>query len=85
MIHPDDTPKKLKKQLAKVESELNKCRTTVFEDGWQTMRHARKERKWDMLALEKMQLIQRIEDLEDEHDMETIDPETKVFNLRDEE
>ena len=51
----------LKKRLAKVEVQLNNCRTTVMQDGWQTQRHAKKSRKWDMLAIEKMELIKQIE------------------------
>ena len=54
---------KLQKQLAKVESELDKCRTSVIQDGWQTQRHAKKSRKWDFLAQEKIELIQKIESL----------------------
>jgi allantoicase len=57
---------KLKKRLAKVESELDKCRTTVMQDGWQTQRHANKSRKWDFYAQEKMRLIQKIEEIENE-------------------
>ena len=54
---------KLQKQLAKVEAELDKCRTSVIQDGWQTQRHAKKSRKWDFLAQEKIELIQKIESL----------------------
>ncbi len=54
----------LKNRLAKVEAELDKNRTTVLVDGWQTQRHAKKSRKWDMLALEKHDLRSKIEDLE---------------------
>jgi len=53
---------KLKKRLEKVEKELDTCRTSVLQDGWQTQRHARKARKWDILAQQKMNLIQQIED-----------------------
>lgn len=56
----------LKKQLAKVEAQLDKCRTTVREDGWQTQRHAKKARNWDYYAQIKMSLIQRIDELETE-------------------
>ena len=55
---------KLKKQLAKIEAALDKCRGTVQEDGWQTMRYAKKMRKWDYYAQEKMKLINQIEDYE---------------------
>lgn len=54
----------LKKKLAKVEKELDKNRTSVLQDGWQTQRFAKKSRKWDILAQEKMQLKEQIEDLE---------------------
>lgn len=57
---------KLKKRLEKVEKELDGCRTSSFIDGWQTQRHAKKARKWDILAVEKMKLIQKINDIEDE-------------------
>lgn len=56
---------KLKKRLEKVEKELDKCRTSSFVDGWQTQKHAQKARKWDILAQEKMKLIQQIDELED--------------------
>ena len=56
---------KLKKRLDKIEKELDKCRTSSFVDGWQTQRHAKKARKWDVLAQQKMNLIQQINDIED--------------------
>ena len=54
----------LLKRLATVEKELDKCRTTVREDGWQTQRHARKSRKWDHYAREKHILLELLEDVE---------------------
>jgi len=54
----------LTKQLAKIEAALDKCRGSVLEDGWQTMRYAKKMRKWDYYAQEKMKLITQIEDLQ---------------------
>lgn len=54
---------KLQKQLAKIEKELNKCRTSVLDDGWQTMRHAKKARKWDYYAQEKFRIQCLIETL----------------------
>jgi allantoicase len=57
---------KLKKRLEKIEKELDKCRTSSFIDGWQTQRHAKKSRKWDILAQQKMKLIQRISNIEDD-------------------
>ncbi len=56
--------KKLKTKLKKIEKELDKCRTSSFVDGWQTQKHAKKARKWDYYAQEKMKLIQQIEDIE---------------------
>lgn len=41
---------KYQKQLAKIEKELDKCRTSVLDDGWQTQRYAKKARKWDYYA-----------------------------------
>jgi allantoicase len=58
---------KLKKRLEKIEKELDKCRTSSFVDGWQTQRHAKKSRKWDVLAQQKMKLIQQINDYEKIH------------------
>ena len=55
---------RLKNKLANVEKELDKCRTSSFDDGFGTQRHARKARKWDYYAKEKMKLIQQIEDYE---------------------
>ena len=56
--------KKLKIRLSKVEKELDTCRTSVLQDGWQTQRYAKKARKWDVLAQLKMKLIQKIDDYE---------------------
>lgn len=55
---------KLKKLLQKIETELSKCRGSVLEDGWQTMRYANKMRKWDYYAQEKMKILQQIDDYE---------------------
>ena len=57
-----DNIKKLQLRLSKIEKELDTCRTSVMQDGWQTQRFAKKSRKWDILAQRKMQLIQQIED-----------------------
>ena len=56
---------KLKAKLEKIEKELDKCRTSSFIDGWQTQKHARKARKWDYYAQEKMKLRQQIEEYEE--------------------
>lgn len=56
---------KLKSKLEKVEKELEKVRgCSPITDGWQTQRYAKKSRKWDMLAQERMNLINQIDDLE---------------------
>lgn len=54
---------KLIKRLEKIEKELEKNRTSIIQDGWQTQRHAKKSRKWDFLAQEKMEIIKQINDL----------------------
>ncbi len=57
--------KKLKAKLQKVEKELEKVRgCSPLTDGWQTQRYAKKSRKWDILAQERMKLINEIDDLE---------------------
>jgi allantoicase len=56
----------LKSMLLKIENELSTCRTSVLQDGWQTQRHAKKARKWDVLAQRKMEIISQINDLENE-------------------
>lgn len=57
--------KKLQNKLLKIEGELEKVRSyNVFDDGWQTQRFAKKSRKYDMLALEKFELLKKIEELE---------------------
>jgi hypothetical protein len=54
---------KIKKKLEKIEAELDKCRTSVMQDGWQTSKHAKKSRKWDFYAQEKMRLINELDKL----------------------
>lgn len=56
-----NTLAKLRKQLERVERELDKCRTTVLVDGWQTSKHAKKARKWDYYGQEKNRLRELIE------------------------
>lgn len=57
--------RKLHTKLQKVEQELEKVRgCSPLTDGWQTQRYAKKSRKWDMLAQERMNLINQIDDLE---------------------
>lgn len=53
----------LKKQLLKIEKELDKYRTSSLKDGWQTSKHAKKSRKWDFYAQEKMRIINQLDNL----------------------
>jgi len=57
---------RLKSKLLKIENELLSCRTSVLLDGWQTQKHAKKSRKWDILAQQKIKILQEIEELEKE-------------------
>ena len=54
---------RIKKSLQRIEAHLDKCRTSSFIDGWQTSKHAKKARKWDFYAQEKMKLINQIDKL----------------------
>lgn len=54
---------KIKNKLQKIELELDKCRTSAMQDGWQTSKHAKKSRKWDFYAQEKMRLINELDKL----------------------
>ncbi len=58
--------KSLRKRLVRVEAELDKNRTSVLVDGWQTQRFAKKSRKWDMLAIEKFELLEKLEQFDNE-------------------
>ena len=60
----DEILKKLKLRLIKIEIDLDKCRTSVMQDGWLSQKYAKKARKWDILAQRKMQIIQKIYELE---------------------
>jgi len=53
----------LKSKLIKIESELDKCRTSSLQDGWQTSKHSKKSRKWDYYAQEKMKIINQLDEL----------------------
>ena len=64
----------LKSRLLKIERELSTCRTSVLQDGWQTQKHAKKARKWDILALRKMELIQQIDEIEYSQSLMDTDP-----------
>jgi hypothetical protein len=54
----------LKKQLIKIEYELDKCRTSTFVDGFGTSKYAKKARKWDYYAQEKMRILNLIYEYE---------------------
>ena len=45
-----------------------------MQDGWQTQRHAKKARKWDILAQCKMELIQQIDEIEYSQSLMDTDP-----------
>ena len=53
---------KLKKELARIEKELEKVRGgSPLIDGWQTQRLAKKARKWDYYAQERMKILAELE------------------------
>jgi hypothetical protein len=54
---------KIRSELVRVEKQLDKCRTSAMQDGWQTSKHAKKSRKWDFYAQEKMRLINELDKL----------------------
>ena len=56
----------LNKRLQRVESELDKCRTSSFVDGFGTSKHAKKSRKWDFYAQEKFKILKELEEVENE-------------------
>ena len=53
----------LQKKLARIEKELDTCRTSTIQDGWQTSKYAKKARKWDVLAQEKHLIRRQLEEL----------------------
>jgi allantoicase len=64
----------LKSRLLKIEGELSTCRTSVLQDGWQTQRHAKKARKWDILAQRKMEILSQIDEIEYSQSLMDTDP-----------
>jgi predicted secreted hydrolase len=53
-----------KKKLSKVQAELDKVRgCSALTHGWQTQRLAKAQRKWDILAQEKIRIKEQIEAL----------------------
>lgn len=52
---------KLNIRLNKIEKELEKVRgCSPLTDGWQTQKLANKQRKWDVLAQERMRITNEI-------------------------
>jgi hypothetical protein len=68
------TLQQLKSRLLKIENELSTCRTSVLQDGWQTQRHAKKARKWDILAQRKMEILSQIDEIEYSQSLMGTDP-----------
>ena len=66
MIH-NTKLQQLKLRLLKIEQELSTCRTSALQDGWQTQKHAKKSRKWDVLAQRKMEILKLIYELENDN------------------
>lgn len=64
----------LKSRLLKIENELSTCRTSVLQDGWQTQMHAKKARKWDILAQRKMEILSQIDEIEYSQSLMDTDP-----------
>jgi hypothetical protein len=62
-MEQDNQIQKIKNKLQRIESELDKCRTSTMQDGWQTSKHAKKSRKWDFYAQEKMNLLNQLDKL----------------------
>ena len=62
-MEQDNQIQKIKNKLQRIENELNKCRTSTMQDGWQTSKHAKKSRKWDFYAQEKMSLLNQLDKL----------------------
>tara|TARA_R110000782_G_scaffold221281_1_gene308477 strand:- start:193 stop:390 length:198 start_codon:yes stop_codon:yes gene_type:complete len=57
------TKEELLKRLVKIEVELEKVRgCSPLTDGWQTMRFAKKDRKWDLLGFEKMSIKKQLDE-----------------------
>lgn len=52
----------LKKRLNEIEKQLEKVRgCSPLTHGWQTQRFAKASRSWDILAQEKMKILEQIE------------------------
>ena len=58
-----DNINSLQQRLNKIEKQLEKVRgCSPLTHGWQTQRYAKASRKWDVLALQKQQVLKQIED-----------------------
>lgn len=54
----------IEKRLQTIEKELEKVRDYSAQiDGWQTQRFSKKSRKYDYLALEKFELLNKLKEL----------------------
>ena len=53
----------LLKRLKKVETELDKNRTSSYVDGFGTSKHAKKSRKWDFYAQEKFKILKELDEM----------------------
>jgi len=59
-----DNIKLLLKKLNRIEKQLEKVRgVSPLSDGWQTQRLAKKQRKWDELGKEKLQVLIQLNEL----------------------
>jgi hypothetical protein len=54
----------LQKRLLKIEKQLEEVRgCSPLTHGWQTQKYAQASRKWDILAQEKMRILQQLDDI----------------------
>lgn len=59
-----DNIKLLLKKLNRIEKQLEKVRgASPLSDGWQTQRLAKKQRKWDELGKEKLEILTQLNEL----------------------
>lgn len=59
-----DNIKLLLKKLNRLEKQLKKVRgASPLSDGWQTQKLAKKQRKWDELGKEKLQVLIQLNEL----------------------
>lgn len=62
----DQEIQRIEKRLQTIEIQLEKVRNYSAQiDGWQTQKFAKKSRKYDYLALEKFELINKLNELND--------------------